>query len=182
MTPLADTVTYLLALGTVGLLVVVVGALGYRIVKGTWLPEALHAHIARFGLAGAATLSGAALVISLWYSEVIGIPVCPLCWFARTMMYPLAVVLAVAAYRKDVAVVPYALALAAIGAAITGYHHLYQVGIAPSGACNFLAEGGTCATRYVFEFGFVTMPLMGFTLFCAIGLLLWVLNKESSKE
>lgn len=34
--------------------------------------------------------------MSLWYSEVVGLPVRPLCWFARTMMYPLAVVLVVA--------------------------------------------------------------------------------------
>lgn len=177
MTPFADSVTNILALGTVALLLAVVSAVVYRLLSGQWLPHALHDHVVRYGLAAAASLSGAALVMSLWYSEVVGLPVCPLCWFARTMMYPLAVILLIAAVRRDTGVVPYALSLAAIGAAITGYHHLYQMGIAPSGACDLLAEGGTCAVRYVFEFGFVTMPLMGFALFCTIGLLLWVVRR-----
>lgn len=182
ITETTETITHLLAWGIALMQLALIAAVAHRLIYGVWVPRELHHHLERFGLWVAALLPVSAFFLSLWYSEIVGIPVCPLCWFARTMMYPLAVILVVAALRKDIGVVPYAYPLAVIGALITGYHHLYQMGIAPSGACDVLAGGGECATRYIFELGYITMPLMGFTLFCAIGLLLWVLTKENSKQ
>lgn len=182
MTETVQTITHLLAWGIALMQIALIAALVHRAVFKTWIPEGLQGLLRKYGLWAAALLPLSAFFLSLWYSEIVGIPVCPLCWFARTMMYPLAVILVVAALRKDHAVVPYAFPLTAIGALITGYHHLYQMGLAPSGACEILSGGGTCEVRYIFELGYITMPLMGFTLFCAIGLLLWVLTKENSKQ
>lgn len=177
----AQTLTYLLALGTVGMQLAVLAALVYRIARGQWLPTAFRAPIARYGLAVAALLPIMAFFMSLWYSEIIGLPVCVLCWFGRVFMYPLAVVLPIAAYRRDVSIVPYALALSVAGMLVTGYHHFYQVGLAPGALCDALAGGSDCMTRYVFELGFVTMPLMGFTLFAAVTLLLWIVRSELTR-
>lgn len=178
----AQTLTYLFSLGIVALQAGVLGIVLYRLIYKEWVPKESRAVVQRFGLALAAALPVAALFLSLWYSDVVGIPVCPLCWFARTLMYPLAIILPIAAWRRDLGIVPYALTLSAVGAVITGYHHLYQMGLAPTGACDLLAGGGDCATRYVFEFGYVTMPLMGFTLFVVIGLILWITASAHSEK
>jgi len=52
---------------------------------------------------------------SLYFSEILHFVPCVLCWFQRVCMYPLVVVLGVAAFRGDVAGRVYALPLAVIG-------------------------------------------------------------------
>lgn len=169
-----ETLTYLFAVSTVLLGLIVFVTMLSRLSLGKWLPEQFAEHPRRYGLWVAAFLGLASVVSSLWYSEVVGFPPCPLCWFARTMLYPLAAILVVAAWRKDTAVWPYVLTLSSIGALITGYHHLYQVGFVKGTLCNVLAAGGDCAKRYVFEFGFVTLPLMGFVMFVTTALVVWL--------
>ncbi|WP_425147391.1 disulfide bond formation protein B [Deinococcus sp.] len=52
---------------------------------------------------------------SLYFSEVRGYIPCVLCWFQRVTMYPLVLLLGVAAFRGDAGVRPYVLPLALIG-------------------------------------------------------------------
>ncbi len=59
-----------------------------------------------------------ATVGSLYFSEVAGLEPCTLCWYQRIAMYPLAVILGVAAWRGDWGVRRYAAPLAAIGAVV----------------------------------------------------------------
>jgi hypothetical protein len=56
---------------------------------------------------------------SLYLSEIAHFPPCQLCWFQRIAMYPLTVMLLLAAWRHDLAVRPYALTLALLGAPIS---------------------------------------------------------------
>ncbi len=173
----AQTLTYLFAVMTVFLLALVFTMAISRIAMGAWVPTRLMSYFQAYGLRIAMLFGVSAVCMSLWYSEVVGLPVCPLCWFARTMMYPLAVVLVVAVVRKDRTVWPYILSLSGIGMFITGYHHLYQIGFVEGALCKAIRDGGDCAQRFIFEFGFVTMPLMGFTLFVSIALLAWLSRK-----
>ncbi|ADY25660.1 disulfide bond formation protein DsbB [Deinococcus proteolyticus MRP] len=53
---------------------------------------------------------------SLYLSEVLGYRPCKLCWYQRIAMYPLALMLGIAAFRDDLRVRLYAAALALIGA------------------------------------------------------------------
>ena len=170
----AATLTYLFAAGTVllGLLMVVVCLT--RVATGAWLPPSVDTLVRRMALPLIAMFGVFAVVASFWYSEVVGFEPCPLCWMARTMMFPLAVVGVVAAWRKDALAWPYLIALSVVGMLITGYHHLYQMGTISGTLCKAIEGGGDCLKRYVFEFGFVTLPLMGFVLFAAIALLAWL--------
>lgn len=52
---------------------------------------------------------------SLYFSEVRHFVPCVLCWFQRIMMYPLVIVLGIAAFRSDLSARVYALPLAVIG-------------------------------------------------------------------
>ncbi len=169
MTPLVSTLTTLFAAGTIALqVVIVVGFLGTFVFRYRWHPFLVRL-VVRHGVLLAGLLAAGSLLLSLWYSKVVGLPVCELCWYARTMMYPLAFILPIAAYYRDRTIARYIVPLASLGAAVTLVHHLYQVGAVNFTSCD--AAGLSCATRYVYEFGFVTMPLMGLTIFLAIILL-----------
>lgn len=170
----AASLTYLFAVGTVlgGVLMCV--TVLTRLVTGVWLPASVDARVRSWSLWLVSAIALFAVIASLWYSDVLGFAPCPLCWFARTMMYPLAVIAPIAAWRKDQSAWAYILALSVTGMAITGYHHLYQMGIVSGTLCNAFEGGVSCAKRYVFEFGFVTMPLMAFISFAATALLGWL--------
>lgn len=175
----AQTATYLFAVASIVLNIVVVFVLLSRFAMGVWLPPSVRKGIERSALLIAACFSLGAVALSLWYSEVVGVPVCALCWFARTMMFPLALVLSVAVYRRAYDVRPYAIAMAGVGMLITGYHHLLQIGAIQGSICSALKDGGDCAKRYIYEFDWVTMPWLGFTLFSTVFLLVWLARPKN---
>jgi disulfide bond formation protein DsbB len=103
---------------------------------------------------------------SLYFSEVADYVPCQLCWFQRIAMYPLAIILLIAAIRGDQRVRWYAVPLAAIGAVVSTYHYLVEW--KPSlegGACGF---GPSCADIWFRELGFVTLALMALCGFLAV--------------
>jgi disulfide bond formation protein DsbB len=104
-----------------------------------------------------------ATVGSLYFSEVANFNPCRFCWFQRIAMYPLAVILLVGALRKDDNVRWYAVPLAAIGAAISGWHSLIEWRPAlDNGECEF--QGPSCTFVWFREFGLslANMALIGF--------------------
>ena len=102
---------------------------------------------------------------SLYYSEVAHFLPCELCWYQRICMYPLSLILLVAAVRKDRHIWRYALPQAAVGAVIAAYHTQLQAFPTQHSFCSTL---NPCTTRYVWEFGFVTMPFMALAAFCFV--------------
>lgn len=176
----AQTATFIFAIGTLLLHVALLTSGIYRITARMWVPPFFESHVTRFGLWIAASFAVASLFLSLWYSEVVGLPVCVLCWLGRTMMYPLAIILPIAAWRGDRDIWRYALPLSLLGALVTGYQHLLQMGVVAGSACHAFANGGDCSARYVFEFGYITLPLFGFTVFVTIALLLWINRTEQT--
>ena len=75
-------------------------------------------------LGAAAAVAGTAMAGSLWFSEVAGFVPCELCWWQRLAMYPLALLLTLAAVRRDDAVRPYARLLAGAGLLVSLWHAL----------------------------------------------------------
>jgi disulfide bond formation protein DsbB len=100
---------------------------------------------------------------SLYFSEVAGFTPCKLCWYQRIAMYPLAVLLFVAALRKDRQVWVYVVPQAAIGAAIAAYHTQLQA--FPEQSSSFCTLTAPCTERDVWELGFVSLPFMALTAF-----------------
>jgi disulfide bond formation protein DsbB len=118
-----------------------------------------------------------ALLGSLYFSEVANYVPCRLCWFQRIAMYPLAVILLVAAIRRDRGVRWYAIPLAGIGACVSIYHYLVEWHPQLEGdACD---PSNPCSLVWFREFGFVTLALMALCGFVAIiALLLPVRRRE----
>jgi disulfide bond formation protein DsbB len=86
-------------------------------------------------------------------------------------MYPLVVVLGVAAWRPDPGVVRYAAPLAAIGALIATYHYALEwlPGL-ESGTCSV---GTPCTLVWFRQFGFISLPYLALSAFLLILALLW---------
>jgi disulfide bond formation protein DsbB len=115
---------------------------------------------------------------SLYFSESANFPPCKLCWFQRIAMYPLALLLLIAALRRDDGVRYYVVPLASIGAAISAYHYLIEWRPSLStGTCEITAP---CTVPWFRQFGFVSLPMMALCGFAAIISLLTL--RPSDKE
>jgi len=108
-----------------------------------------------------------ALSGSLFFSEILKMPPCVLCWYQRICMYPLVVVIAVGIFLKDKKVYWYSLPLAIIGWIIAIYHNLLYWKILPESIAPCEA-GVSCTTKFIEWFGFVTIPFLSLAAFTLI--------------
>ena len=115
---------------------------------------------------------------SLWLSEGAHFVPCRLCWYQRIAMYPMAVVLGIAAARRDVAVRVYALPVVAIGATISVWHVLIErfPSLESTTSCD---PANPCSLIWVERFGYLTIPTMALTAFALIATLLLLAPKET---
>lgn len=106
-----------------------------------------------------------AVSLSLFYSEIVGFPACELCWIQRIFLYPQLILFGMELYKKDRSIVDFSIAFAIFGSIVSIYHIFVESGIASGPACADPSNGGiSCAVRYIYEFGYVTMPIMALTL------------------
>jgi len=111
---------------------------------------------------------------SLLYSDVIGLEPCLLCWYQRILMYPQVILLALAAYWKDSRIVRYVLPMTLIGAFVSAYHYTLQLGVNPYAPCSAVGYSVSCSDRFILNYGYITIPMMGLTAFLLISLLLYL--------
>ena len=103
---------------------------------------------------------------SLYFSEMAKFTPCTLCWYQRIAMYPLVVILGLAAWREDDGAWIYATALAAIGAGISTYHVLLEwFPSLSSGACD---PDNPCTLVWFRVFGIISLPTLALTAFLLI--------------
>ncbi len=120
-----------------------------------------------------------ATVGSLFFSEVMNLPPCILCWYQRIAMYPLVIIIGVGIISRDRRLKSYALPICLIGLAISIYHNLLYYGLIPE-SITPCTEGISCTSRQIEWLGFITIPLMALTAF--VGLTLCLLFYKSEKE
>lgn len=94
---------------------------------------------------------------SLYYSKFAHYDPCEFCWYQRICIYPMSVILLIAALRKDNGIWRYALPMITIGIVIAVYHTQLQ---AWPDQHLFCSVEEPCNIRHVWEFGFVSLPLM----------------------
>jgi disulfide bond formation protein DsbB len=115
-------------------------------------------------------VAAAATAGSLYFSEHAHFTPCKLCWYQRIAMYPLSVVLLVAALRRDRDVRWYAVPVALIGMVISTYHYLIEWHPEwEATSCDITAP---CSIPWFREFGFVSLSFMALCGFAAIVALL----------
>jgi len=130
-------------------------------------PIGLSALIGKYFKIVGIVISFMSIALSLFYSEVVGFPPCRLCVIQRILMYPqlFFFILALSFKKKILILIP--LILSGIGIIVSTYHYLVEFGIFSSSTiCG--ANGVSCTERYVFEFGYISIPLMAGTGFLFI--------------
>ncbi len=156
----------------------------YHKISGKKLPFMFYNFknfISSNGLIFALIISIAATLGSLVYSEIIGLPPCDLCWYQRALLYPQVVILAVALVKKNRDIYDYVIGLNIIGIIIAGYQYIMQM-INYSGPCPIGNGSIYCFTKDVFEFGYITLPLMSISVFVLIALLTYLYNEHKVEK
>ena len=122
-----------------------------------------------------------ATIGSLFFSEVMQLPPCVLCWYQRIAMYPLVIIIGVGIITRDKGFKNYALPVCLIGLAISVYHNLLYYGLIPE-SITPCAEGVSCTSRQIEWLGFITIPLLALTAFVSVSLcLLFYKSKKEEK-
>ncbi len=120
------------------------------------------------------------IIGALFFSSVMDLAPCFLCWYQRVFIFPLGIVLAVGFLKNDNMVFWYSFPLALIGWGISVYHnflyyHLIAQSIIP-------CSGGVSCTENQFElFGFISIPLMALLSLTSILVLLILFVKKMKK-
>ncbi len=128
--------------------------------------------LAAWGVALVATLG------ALFIGEVMGMTPCLLCWYQRIFMFPLALVLGMAAFAEDRRGAVYALPLSLGGAAVAGYHSALIAGWVPTWwvPCG---AGPSCSEQSLEILGGIQIPWLSLAAFAAIAILLLVYLKKT---
>jgi disulfide bond formation protein DsbB len=133
------------------------------------------------GVQIAAIVAAGAMAGSLYLSEGAHLLPCKMCWYQRSAMYPLAVILVVAAIRRDWGVRPYALTLALIGPVVSIYHYLIER--FPS------LEVGTncdptnpCTITLIWKFHYISIPFMALSAFALVATVLLAARPDTWED
>jgi len=181
-----DAIVALAVLGVVGqaivALLILIGALALIGARGPL--RLLRRLLWGYELWAAFLVTAIATGGSLFYSQIAGFVPCELCWFQRICMYPLSITTLLMALRNDHRAAAYLLPLPVVGAGISTYHLLVENAVVEqANSCQISAPGG-CATKWINEFGYMTIPTLALTAFVLTFafLLLAVLDPGSESE
>jgi len=116
-------------------------------------------------------------LISLFFSEVMQVPICALCWYQRIALYPLVVMLPLALFPYDAKIIRYISPLVIFGWFTAFFHVLVVAGIVPESA-QPCVKGIPCSETHVNLLGFINIPMMSLITFTIIGVLLFLSKKS----
>ncbi|WP_168119658.1 disulfide oxidoreductase [Paenibacillus sp. HB172176] len=114
---------------------------------------------------------------SLYFSEIKGYIPCELCWMQRILMYPLSIILGIAAFYDELSIRKYVLPLSIIGMIVSTFHYMEQKvpGFAELKPCK---QGVPCSGEYINVFGFITIPFLALIGFIVITIFLSIAKRE----
>lgn len=114
---------------------------------------------------------------SLYFSEILHLPPCVLCWYQRIFIYPLVVILAVGILLKDKKLYLYVLPLSITGTLIALYHNLLYYRILPESVAP-CTIGVSCTAKLIEILGFITIPLLSLLAFITITIIMIIYRKQ----
>ena len=180
MSPLALQLNFILGMGAVAAQVataLLLIALAYEYFTRERIP--FLTFVAQYAMHFIFLSSVFGVGMSLYYSEVLGFLPCGLCWFQRIALYPQALIVGIALYKNTTRQVgDYLIGLSILGAVVGFYQHYLQMGGSDLLPCP--ASGGDCAQRIMFEFNYITFPLMSASFFILV-LVLCVVERRVSR-
>lgn len=100
---------------------------------------------------------------SLYFEYALGYPPCVLCWYQRIAIFSITVLLFTANIRRNSLLRLQVIVLSSIGIAVALLHNYIDI-FPASGVDVCGATAASCLARYVYEFGYVTIPMMSLTV------------------
>ena len=172
-----ESLNSLVGLATLGMQIGAILLFGLYLLRTKLALSGLVRFFQHYGLLLAFLFTLASIVMSLVYSEYFGIVPCGLCWLQRVFLYPQAVLFAIALWKKETTVALYSIALSLLGAGVSLYQHYLQMGGASILPCP--ASGvSDCVKRFLFEFGYITFPLVAFSAFALLMVIMLFVRLE----
>jgi len=115
---------------------------------------------------------------ALFIGQVMRMTPCLLCWYQRIFMFPLALILGMAAFADDRRGAVYALPLALGGAAMAAYHAALVAGWVPKWwvPCG---AGPSCSEQRLEILGGIPIPWLSLAAFITITILLFVYLRKT---
>jgi disulfide bond formation protein DsbB len=165
----------ILSLGTIGLqiiiIIILVNFLFYRS-RNNKILILIKKYTFHLGF----LVSLMAVSLSLFYSEIVGYPACELCWIQRIFLYPQLILFGIELYKKEHSIIDFSIIFAILGSLTSIYHIYVEAGGSLGLTCASIDPRSTneisCAVRYIYEFGYITMPIMALTISLFIILIL----------
>lgn len=124
-----------------------------------------YAVIAKYALPLGFFLTLFSMVLSLVYSDYLGVLPCGLCWFQRIFIYSMVFIFGVAWYKNDRKVFDYIITLSVAGLIVALYHQYLQMGYSELIPCPAIASTVNCDKPTFMEYGFITFPFMAVVTF-----------------
>jgi disulfide bond formation protein DsbB len=129
--------------------------------------------LSRFGLYFAWFIAMIATFGSLFASQILNYEPCVLCWYQRIMMFPLVIILGMAAFKNDKYIVSYVITLPIFGAIIAFVQTLYSYFDFSTSFC-----GSQCSESAVKLFGVIDFSIASFFSFLSISFFLFFSKKK----
>lgn len=165
--------TTLIALGVIAIQIGIVALIVIWVTKPKLLPIVYkYSHIAL-----AAMFIGSALG-SLIYEYGFGYEPCLLCWYQRIFIFSIAILSLTTDIRKNKVFQKQVLILSILGTLVAILHN--YIDIIPSGL-DVCGAGPSCLKRYIYEFGYITIPMASLTVLLA-GTILSVFTIRYSRK
>jgi disulfide bond formation protein DsbB len=102
---------------------------------------------------------------SLFFSEIAPFIPCELCWFQRICMYPLSYLLLVLAWRGENRWARFLIVFPIFGAGTSIYHLMIENNVIHEPAACTISGTIGCSTKWINEFGYITIPTLALTGF-----------------
>ena len=117
---------------------------------------------------------------SLYAGEVLQWAPCSLCWYQRVCLFPMAIILGMATYRRDDAIALYLIPQTIIGLLFAIYQYIYPYILPYVSAPKLCTLDIDCSYNYFEFFGFITLPLLSALSFVLI--LLFLMKSIKNKN
>ena len=111
-------------------------------------------------------------IVSLYLNIVQGMPVCDLCWYQRICLYPLSMILGIAAYHNDRSIIKYALPLVILNGVFALYQYVLQMMPSLSTVLPTCHSGIPCQAIHFQMMKIITLPFLSLLISLAMALLL----------
>lgn len=175
-----ETLNYLLALGMLAMQIAGAGFLALYFLQNRFTDlRDIARLLSRWGIWIAFALTLGATAMTLYYSEVLGFAPCGWCWVQRVFLWPQVVLFALALWKGDRSIADYSIGFSILGGIAGLYQHYLQMGGGALIPCP-ASGAGDCAQRILFEFGYITFPLMSATLFAFLIVLMLFVRRSAA--